>query len=82
MALEKPEKLGDFFSPILVATLSVLPCRCVSVCVCVCIVVESHPDNVHDDLRLDRPLNSFTEFCDSLDLSSMTRKVNRIAPFV
>jgi len=38
-------------------------------------VVESHPDNVHDDLRLDRPFESFTEFCDSLDFSSMTRKV-------
>ena len=41
----------------------------------VCAVVESQPDNVLDDLRLDRPFDSFIELCDSLDLSTMTRKV-------
>jgi len=38
-------------------------------------VVESHPDNIHNDLRLDRPFRGFTEYCDFLDLSTMTKKV-------
>ena len=45
-------------------------------------VVESHPDNVLDDLRLDRPFDSFVQFCDSLDLSTMTRKERAHVPWL
>jgi hypothetical protein len=41
-----------------------------------CLVVESHPDNVHDDLRLDQPFPGFVQFCDSLNLKTMSRKVS------
>ena len=53
-------------------------CSFVSPSMCVYAVVESHPDNVHDDLRLDRPFDGFSHFCDSLDLSAMTRKVSDV----
>ena len=39
-------------------------------------VIESHPDSFHEDLRLDRPFPTLTQYCDSLDLSKMTNKVN------
>lgn len=39
-------------------------------------VIESHPDNAHDDLRLDRPFPSFVEFAKSFDLSAMTKQVS------
>lgn len=45
-------------------------------------VVESHPDNVLDELRLDRPFDSFVQFCDSLDLSAMTRKERAHVPWL
>lgn len=45
-------------------------------------VVESHPDNILDDLRLDCPFDSFVQFCDSLDLSSMNRKERAHVPWL
>lgn len=45
-------------------------------------VVDSHPDNSHDDLRLDRPFAGLQEFCDSLDLDSMTYKEHSHVPYV
>lgn len=38
-------------------------------------VVESHPDNAHPDLRLDRPFPGLVEYVDSLDLHIMTKQV-------
>jgi hypothetical protein len=38
-------------------------------------VVESHPDNAHEDLRLDGPFDGLVKFIDSIDLSSMSKKV-------
>lgn len=38
-------------------------------------VVESHPDNAHEDLRLDRPFPGLAAYCDSLDLETMSKKV-------
>ena len=39
-------------------------------------VVESHPDNAHPDLRLDRPFPGLVQYVDSLDLDTMTKQVN------
>lgn len=38
-------------------------------------VVESHPDNTHPDLRLDRPFSTLVQYVDALDLSKMTKQV-------
>ena len=38
-------------------------------------VVESHPDNAHPDLRLDRPFPGLVEYVDALDLHTMTKQV-------
>ena len=38
-------------------------------------VVESHPDNSHSDLRLDRPFSTLVQYVDALDLSKMTKQV-------
>ena len=39
------------------------------------LVVESHPDNTHGDLRLDRPFPALIEYVDSMDLEGMTSQV-------
>ena len=41
-------------------------------------VVESHPDNAHEDLRLDRPFEGLVKFIDSIDLTSMNKKVTSL----
>ena len=38
-------------------------------------MVESHPDNTHGDLRLDRPFPALIEYVDSMDLEGMTSQV-------
>ena len=38
-------------------------------------VIESHPDNFHEDLRLDYPFKGLQEYCDSLNLETMDKKV-------
>ena len=38
-------------------------------------VVESHPDNAHPDLRLDRPFSTLVQYADALDLSKMSKQV-------
>ena len=38
-------------------------------------VVESHPDNVHEDLRLDRPFPALVLHCDSINMDTMSKKV-------
>ncbi|XP_055892296.1 NEDD8-activating enzyme E1 regulatory subunit-like isoform X1 [Biomphalaria glabrata] len=45
-------------------------------------IVESHPDNTHEDLRLDRPFKGLHEFCDSLDLNSMNKKDHSHTPWL
>jgi amyloid beta precursor protein binding protein 1 len=37
--------------------------------------VESHPDNLLEDLRLDRPFPALVEFMDTQDLSVMNKQV-------
>ncbi|ESO96926.1 hypothetical protein LOTGIDRAFT_231724 [Lottia gigantea] len=45
-------------------------------------VIESHPDNTLEDLRLDRPIPAFQQFCDSLDLCTMTKKDHSHTPWL
>ena len=37
--------------------------------------IETHPDNVHHDLRLDNPFPELRAFVDAIDLLSMDKKV-------
>ena len=37
-------------------------------------ILEAHPDDTIPDLRLDRPLPSFVDYCNSFDLKSLTRE--------
>jgi amyloid beta precursor protein binding protein 1 len=45
-------------------------------------VIESHPDNVHDDLRLDRPFPGLIQYADSFDLSTMNKKEHSQTPWL
>ncbi|XP_022100909.1 NEDD8-activating enzyme E1 regulatory subunit-like [Acanthaster planci] len=45
-------------------------------------VIESHPDNARDDLRLDCPFPGLVEFADSLDLSQMTKQEHMHTPYL
>ncbi|KAK2143283.1 hypothetical protein LSH36_857g00105 [Paralvinella palmiformis] len=45
-------------------------------------VIESHPDNVHEDLRLDRPFPALVEFCDSFNLDTMNKKEHSHTPWL
>ena len=38
-------------------------------------VIEAHPDNSFEDLRLDRPFQGLKKYCDSLVLENMNKKV-------
>ena len=48
----------------------------------VILVVESHPDNTHEDLRLDRPFPGLAKFADELDLDSMSKKDHMHTPWL
>ena len=37
-------------------------------------IIEAHPDDTIPDLRLDRPLNSFIDHCNSIDFNNLTRE--------
>ena len=45
-------------------------------------VVESHPDNAHPDVRLDRPFPGLVEYVASLDLDTMTKQVTAVLWFI
>lgn len=45
-------------------------------------VVETHPDNDLDDLRLDRPLGALRSLVDSVDLSALSDKEHSHTPYV
>lgn len=38
-------------------------------------MIESHPDNALEDLRLDQPFDEFKDHVQSYDLDSMEKKV-------
>jgi len=46
------------------------------------VVIESHPDNSHPDLRLLTPFPELKDFCDSQDLTSMTKKDHMHTPWL
>jgi len=37
-------------------------------------IIEAHPDDTIPDLRLDRPLTTFVDYCNSIDMNSLTRE--------
>ncbi|CAB4008066.1 NEDD8-activating enzyme E1 regulatory subunit [Paramuricea clavata] len=45
-------------------------------------VIESHPDNMFEDLRLDQPFPQLQTFSDSLDLTSMSKLDHSHTPYV
>ncbi|CAD5119102.1 DgyrCDS7747 [Dimorphilus gyrociliatus] len=45
-------------------------------------VIESHPDNALDDLRLDRPFKEFRDLCDACDLGKMNVKEHSHIPWL
>lgn len=45
-------------------------------------VVESHPDSVFHDLRLDRPFSALQEFVDSVNMETLTNQEHSHTPFV
>lgn len=45
-------------------------------------IIESHPDNTHDDLRLDQPFPEILKHVESYDLESMDKKDHSHTPYV
>ncbi|XP_071957729.1 NEDD8-activating enzyme E1 regulatory subunit-like [Antedon mediterranea] len=45
-------------------------------------VIESQPDNAHEDLRLDKPLAGLVEYANSLDLEAMTKQEHMHTPYL
>ena len=45
-------------------------------------VIESHPDNAHDDLRLDEPFAELRDFADSIDIDKLDKKDHSHTPYV
>ncbi|XP_071816932.1 NEDD8-activating enzyme E1 regulatory subunit-like [Apostichopus japonicus] len=45
-------------------------------------VVESHPDNAFEDLRLDRPFPGLVEIADKFDLDKMTKQEHMHTPYL
>ncbi|KAL1425835.1 hypothetical protein MTO96_018818 [Rhipicephalus appendiculatus] len=46
------------------------------------LVVETHPDNDFDDLRLDRPFPALRAFVDSINMAELTDKEHSHTPYV
>lgn len=44
--------------------------------------MESHPDNAHEDLRLDNPVEDFVKYCDSIDLETLNKKDHSHTPYL
>ncbi len=45
-------------------------------------IIESHPDNVFEDLRLDQPFPQLKEFMDSQDFQAMNKNEYLHTPYV
>jgi len=45
-------------------------------------IIESHPDNVLTDLRLDKPFPALVDYMESVDLSSMDKTQHSHTPYV
>ena len=45
-------------------------------------MIESHPDNTHEDFRLDYPFPELVQFVNSIDLDSLSKKDHSHTPFL
>jgi len=45
-------------------------------------VIESLPDNAHDDLRLDETFEELRDFVDSIDIDKLDKKDHSHTPYV
>lgn len=45
-------------------------------------VVEAHPDNSHEDLRLDKPFPDLVEYMNAMDLDKMNKQEHGHTPFL
>uniref|UniRef100_T1JKN5 NEDD8-activating enzyme E1 regulatory subunit n=1 Tax=Strigamia maritima TaxID=126957 RepID=T1JKN5_STRMM len=45
-------------------------------------VVESHPDNAHEDLRLDQPFPDLIDYVNNMDFSTMSKKEHSHTPYI
>ncbi|XP_072013879.1 NEDD8-activating enzyme E1 regulatory subunit-like [Amphiura filiformis] len=45
-------------------------------------VIESHPDNAFEDLRLDQPFPGLVQYLDSMDMSKMTKQEHMHTPYL
>ncbi|RUS86896.1 hypothetical protein EGW08_005301 [Elysia chlorotica] len=45
-------------------------------------IIESHPDNFHEDLRLDYPFKGLKDYCNSLNLETMDKKTHSHTPWL
>ncbi|XP_070575190.1 NEDD8-activating enzyme E1 regulatory subunit-like [Ptychodera flava] len=45
-------------------------------------VIESHPDNAHEDLRLDRQFPGLVKYIDGMNLLSMTKQEHSHTPYL
>ncbi|KAG1666503.1 NEDD8-activating enzyme E1 regulatory subunit [Nymphon striatum] len=45
-------------------------------------VIESHPDNTHEDLRLDRPFSKLLNYVNSINLESMDKTTHKHTPYL
>ncbi|XP_077982561.1 NEDD8-activating enzyme E1 regulatory subunit-like [Glandiceps talaboti] len=45
-------------------------------------VIESHPDNAHEDIRLDRLFPGLVSYIESMDLQSMTKQEHSHTPYL
>ena len=46
------------------------------------VIIDSKPDSVLEDLRLDDPPNAFKEFCDQQDMETMSRSQFAHTPYI
>lgn len=45
-------------------------------------IIESHPDNAHEDLRLDYPFAELTSYVNSIDFDSLSKKDHSHIPYL
>ena len=45
-------------------------------------IIESHPDNVHEDLRLDHPFTELTDYVNTIDLDTLSKKDHSHTPYL
>ncbi|GFS05946.1 NEDD8-activating enzyme E1 regulatory subunit [Elysia marginata] len=89
IATQLPERtLLDLGRVLWTANIPLLVCRCygfigyLRVVIKEHTIIESHPDNFHEDLRLDYPFQGLKDYCDSLNLDTMEKKAHSHTPWL